>query len=248
MRNHNQKIRDMTVSVLPSTRRHAARVDRVLIHRRERARVRAALRGALVSLDRTADDPDLTFEDKPAIREMVDERRTADKVAPLARWARRKVETDPVLRERDWDGRMTALRSMLPDNTIGRHALSHVELEIGTPPWASFRGARGHRAECDDDPHDALLAAARTIIAAGAHGELNARLKRTLPRTIVRSAWTPRRWLREEGTRALRLLHGAHDVTNFARDVCWTAEAAVTLALAEELVRGRYRIHQADIR
>jgi hypothetical protein len=44
VRNHDQKVRDMTRSVLPSTARRAARLNRRHIHHTERQTVAAQLR------------------------------------------------------------------------------------------------------------------------------------------------------------------------------------------------------------
>jgi hypothetical protein len=43
MRNHDQKIKDMSRSVLPSTGRKSARDNRRIIHKQQRARELAAL-------------------------------------------------------------------------------------------------------------------------------------------------------------------------------------------------------------
>lgn len=235
MRNHNQKSQDMAKSVLPSTRRKGARDDRVLIHKRERARVRAAagkIRNRADHDDR--DDADLYFRDKGAIRDMVSDRRSADKIAPLERWASRRVVMDPALRDQDWAGRMAVLRRAFPDNTIGRHALSHIEYAVGTPPHDQFRYfARIGRGV--DDRADGINAAVATILSAGAHGELNRRLKREVPTTFIRLVRTPRGKIVEAKDRPLRLLLGQHDAAAFAADAIDGLEEAVVIDFAAEL-------------
>lgn len=97
MRNHNEKSRDMARSVLPSTARGTARQTRASIHRRERARLRTALHALRAVGDPDDFDGDLTWIARRDIGEMVDDRRSADKVGPLVTWAERRVERDPAL-------------------------------------------------------------------------------------------------------------------------------------------------------
>lgn len=123
------KTRNMIRSVLPSARRKSARFDLAAIRRQNRRNVRQELatftRGTFM-----ADDPCDAFDDFEApvnrypsaeITEVVWERRNADKLAPLEHWAAESTKhiADPV-------ERYMKVKKVLPDNTIGRHALSHV--------------------------------------------------------------------------------------------------------------------------
>lgn len=107
MRNHNEKVRDITRSVLPSTSRRSASHTRKLIHRAERRGVAAALR--------RGDDPIIIRSHRGDITEMVWERRGADKVAPLVRWALHRARTNPELRDASLDDQVEHFRQLLPD-------------------------------------------------------------------------------------------------------------------------------------
>ncbi len=117
MQNHDEKITDIIRSVLPSTARCDTRATRRSIHRAARRKVNAALR---------AGDSDAFVDVRGAIEEMVWDRRSADKVAPLVRWALHHVRHDARLRDAESAERLDHFRQLLPDNTIGRHALSHI--------------------------------------------------------------------------------------------------------------------------
>ena len=135
MRNHDQKITDMVESALPSTRRRSAQTDRRLIHHRERARLRAALHGLAGYDDPDDFAGDLSYRDKSGISDMVGNRREADKLGPLLRWAERRAE-DLVSRRAYVDAELLAwFRASLPDTTAGRHACDHIEWVIAPPRW-----------------------------------------------------------------------------------------------------------------
>ena len=115
-----EKIREMLRSVLPSTARKSARDNKQLLHGQERQRTRQAIR--------TADfqDPE-NFDIEPphirkahAIKEIVGERRGADKVGPLVRWAERLSRTLPPQDIR------SHFQALLPEGVIGEHALGHL--------------------------------------------------------------------------------------------------------------------------
>lgn len=99
MRNHDEKTRDMARSVLPSTRRRGARQDRALAHKAERSRLRSALQDLAGHDDPDDYEGELTWEARRQIAWMVEDRRAADKVAPLLRWATRTIERDAALRD-----------------------------------------------------------------------------------------------------------------------------------------------------
>lgn len=182
------KNRDMARSVLPSTRRKSARLDKQTVHGRVRSRVRDALK--------VTDDHEPYFWDEPAdlhvnpqrdrryggIREVVRDRRAADKVSPLMRWAEAKADDFGDTPQE----RCSALRAILPPNLIGWHAMSHVSAlgEYDTDlRWnrrnrrtpAERRAMTRRSAQSD---HDRLVNALNERLAD--HGELNRRLKRTL--------------------------------------------------------------------
>lgn len=228
MRNHNEKSRDMARSVLPSTARRRARDERALIHSRERASARRELR-VLAHLEDVDDfEGDLTWEDRRARKDMVLDRRAADKVVPLIRWVEATIEADPLLRTASAEHQEVHFAALLPDGVIGQHALSHLWLCFGdrASRWTRDR-ARTDR----PDPREADRVLVREIVAAGAHGELNRHLRRVIADRLVSVKLPERRIVdaehpppgllmractvkRRAGT-YVRYLAGAHDVAAF---------------------------------
>lgn len=140
MRNHSEKQRDMARSVLPSTARKGARAAR----RRSHKTARQAIRTTLHRLQRAHHPDDI---DDPIDRYSIDmgrttsgyndewlvgARRSADKVAPLVRWAGAIIERTPSLRDGDYWARRSYFEALLPDTLQGRHALSHLEGLFGS--------------------------------------------------------------------------------------------------------------------
>ena len=233
MRNHSEKIKDMVESVLPSTRARSARAERRLIHHRERARVRAALHQVIGLQDPDDYLGDLHYQDKSSIGTLVAERRAADKVGPLIRWAERTVETSDRLATADRAVRLAHFRALLPDSTIGRHALDHIEWVVAPPDWLLERMARPTRADRWEDP---AHAAVRYVLACGAHGELNARIKREVVRFTEVRVRGADGWTIERRPCRVRLLANHVDAAAFVREAGW-GEHRVLLALADELAR-----------
>lgn len=128
------------------------------IHRAARRKVNAALR---------AGDIDAIVDVRGAIEELVWDRRAADKVAPLVRWALHQIRHDPRLRDAEFAERLHHFRQLLPDNAIGRHALSHIA-------WPLERLDAEPRQFTERSPCDVLV---RALYEAGYHRELNARLR-----------------------------------------------------------------------
>lgn len=120
------KQRNMIRSVLPSTHRKGARDDIACAKRRSRSRVNQSLRAYRGAASEVIDNydewgDDLTVYPDREISDVVWDRRAADKTHPLERWAAAQVEDVPM------EDRMSKIRAILPDNTIGRHAAQHVE-------------------------------------------------------------------------------------------------------------------------
>ncbi len=220
---------------MPSTRRKGARDDRRLIHHRERSRVRASLHEIRQLVDvGDADDTPLFYEDKRAVAEMVSDRRSADKVGSLGRWAERRVQNDPVLRQADWDGRRAVFQRMFADDTVGRHALGHIEWVIGTPPSWRHRKIARNSVPSAEAP-DPLRVAVLQILEAGAHGDLNRRIRREVPRLVKRKVRTSTGTTFEYHARIVRFLAGRHDVDDFVAAVRGQAESKVVHSVAEEI-------------
>lgn len=122
------KQRDMIRSVLPSTSRTSARNDLRSIKQRNRSNIRKELRtiakgiGSSDVIDNYDESAaDLNYYPDTEILYIVDDRRGADKVQPLMRWAPSQVKD---ARKED---RLSKMYALLPDNTIGRHAVSHIQ-------------------------------------------------------------------------------------------------------------------------
>jgi hypothetical protein len=235
VRNHDEKTKDMIRSILPSKARKGARDERAAIHRHERAHVRASLH-EVTRLGSFEDfEGDLEFEDRRAIQEMVSERRDADKVGPLERWAGRAIATDCALGAADYEDRYAHFAGIVSDNTIGRHALQHLSSVIGTPPGWELR--RRPRRDTTDDRPDELRVAVETILNSGAHGDLNRHIKAEIPNVILRSVFRSGRWTVEHEDRPRRLLAGRHDLEDFIADVRCSEEATVARAVVHDIDR-----------
>lgn len=143
---------------------------------------------------------DLRCLDRSRREEFVWERRAADKVGPLIRWAERVIAQSPELRRLTPAERLDHFRRVLPDDLIGRHAVSHLEFVIVGPRYAWYRPHdREHR---QSGSCDVALAVDR-ILAAGAVGALNGALKRYFNRRY------------EHGDPRRVLLHGARHRNQF---------------------------------
>jgi hypothetical protein len=164
--NHDQKVRDMARSVLPSTARAAARKMRRDVHR-------AARRDAAIAAYVDGVTP---TDHRSRMAALVEDRRSADKIAPLVRWALHHVRVDDALRTAPYREQVAHFRKLLPDNTIGRHAVGHIASALAdnheAPPWRWFdRFSSPRESQATVEP------LVRGLYEAGYHGELNKRLK-----------------------------------------------------------------------
>jgi hypothetical protein len=229
VRNYDQKTKDMIESVLPSTARLTARRMRRQIHSSRRMRETQALRRHWQTgrLDDYALVDGYFLSD---VSYLIWTRRAWDKVGPLTRWAVRRVLADPDLRAAPLADQVNHFRGMLPDNTVGRHALQHIEstlrwkLRAGDWSSAAQRGAADAAAQ---ERIATMTAQTHRILAAGRHAELNHRLKRLL----AREAAAGRRPDWQFVPAPHRLLAGAHDVKDFVRET--HASTAVPALLRE---------------
>jgi hypothetical protein len=202
-----EKVRDMSRSLLPSTKRKGARDARDQLHREAR-------RTARLELARLQHEPE-AFEDlprpdggrSPEIGHMVRRRRSADKVTPFIRWA------TATTRELPRESRLSHIQGLLPKGVIGEHALSHLkDAESFRDPWEdTWRRAwlrRRPQSEWMDRGAQAELL--RAVLAApGGHRAFN-RWLQTRHTGFDNLTYQP--------TRA-RTLHGAHDVLPFLDEV-----------------------------
>jgi hypothetical protein len=207
---------EMARSVLPSTLNVADEMAAVRrTNRRAVARDLRRYRGAAGdAVDRfDADGVDVTRYPCDEIKRVVGDRREADKLGPFQRWA---VE---ITRHLPIEERLDAVRGVMPNNLIGRHALSHVRF-LREFEWMDHDGGGWRR---DDDADEAaererVVVAVRAAIADGRHGELNATMRANAgalwKAEDASLAWQPRGedcWFRPLG--------GAWDVEAFVDDI-----------------------------
>lgn len=223
MRNHNEKRRNMARSVLPSKWRGGARKVRRQIHHGERIRLREALAEA-----RRVPEPDdievaRAFVDRSAMEwQLVEQRRLADKTRPLERWAERTVIQTPALQAMPPDDRLDYFRRLLPNNPIGRHAVSHLRWVVGGDArHRHFDYRRSQVATIADLEH-----AVDRVLTFGAVGELNSVLKILRVRGTLASGGVV--------TAGPPLLLGVHDRDRFIAELPADVRAAV-IELARSL-------------
>lgn len=223
MHNHDQKARDMARSVLPSTRRRFARIDRRWVHKRERTAARLALREVRLAVDPDDVEADLTWIDREGITNMVGDRRVGDKVWPLLRWARVTIARDPHLADGDESTQRAHFRRVVGHGLTADHALFHLELSVFTRPegmnWWWY-GSPGRTATVQPPMAEVV----RELLAGGWHAEVN-EVVRTVPSPDAEEADDcddpPRR----------RMLHGVHDVDAFVARLRPDTAAALRLLL-----------------
>jgi hypothetical protein len=205
VRNHDQKIKDMSRSVLPSVGRKSARETRRIIHKRQRARELAAV----AAYRRDSETPDVSGGYARDINSLVWDRRSRDKVAPLVRWAKATIAADPVLRSAPRAEQAAYFARLMPDTLIGRHAVQHIEQALA---WQERR----LRYNASPSPHEGEMERQlRQILETGLHATLNAGLRRLADTQEVRPRTTPM---------PRRLLLGSHDIEAFATEMArWPA-------------------------
>jgi hypothetical protein len=220
VRNHDQKIKDMSRSVLPSTGRKSARDNRKAIHKHQRARERAAVTAYRRDADPESVTPDVRGRYGPDIMHMVRDRRAADKVGPLIRWAKATIAADPVLRSAPRPEQVAYFARLMPDNTIGRHAVQHIEFAL---EWQERRARFNAARSAGPGSHVAeMQRRLRQILEDGGHAALNAELRRLADTQEVRPCATPM---------PRRLLLGSHDIEAFTAEMArWPAVRALIAA------------------
>lgn len=193
MRNHDQKARDMARSILPSAARRSSRGRKRGSARRARARNAARLTRLMTYLD------DLDGFEESLTRYdlddggwdgMVEDRRGADKVAPLIRWAEARILTRAQLAEGDYWTRRYHFAVLVGDTLIGRHALQHLDHLFGVRnPWAYGNSPndltsdelREHRRADAHSEHDARARMLDEVLAGADRHRLNARIVALTP-------------------------------------------------------------------
>jgi hypothetical protein len=212
-----EKRRDMIRSILPSTARKGARKDRSLAHRRHRAAVRSEIQNHILWEDEIDNTAVADIRRRKAIQYMMWDRRGADKIGPICHWG---YEVTKHLPEED---RLNTLRSWLPDNTIGRHAISHLRnvdgLEDPSEPYRYWRYFSNDNYTVRQEEEKELFHRQVTLLVEhGYHAELNRRVKgepmlmgnRTFDAIGRRVHVIPK-----EENLAWGLLEGLHDIDAF---------------------------------
>jgi hypothetical protein len=193
------KQRDMSRSVLPSKGRIEAAKDLASVRRSVR-RVGALRMARLVGLNPVQlldelDAMDFNQLERRQTRDVgfvVQDRRYADKVAPLMRWA---VASTKNVRPED---RLSKLARSLPKNLIGAHAMLHLEIvEELNPIWPRPRWSF-HRTVPDLGEGERLRSGLHVVLESGLHRDFN--------RLLAAHA---------DGARICRPLEGSQDIEAF---------------------------------
>jgi hypothetical protein len=153
---------------------------------------------------------------------MVWGRRARDKIGPLIRWAEATIAADPVLRSAPRAEQVAYFARLMPDTTIGRHAVQHIE---GALRWREQRERFQASGPSAPGPHAAQMPdQLRQILESGLHGTLNAALRQLAATQSVPA-----------GARRMppRLLLGGHDVEAFTATMArWPAACDLVTVLA----------------
>lgn len=162
------KVKTMARSLLPSRRRKGAREDKRLAHRHHRRQVSERL-GQLRWCDYDDFIPSVVHNNNWRIHEIKWERRAADNVSAVERWAEALTKDVPK------GERVPFMKGLLPDNLIGRHALTHLDFldkDFDYRRWrAEFEESRRRQVAELTDLVNGLLHV-------GAHAEINIVIKR----------------------------------------------------------------------
>jgi hypothetical protein len=224
VRNHHEKIKDMSRSVLPSTGRKGARDDRRAIHKRQRARELAAVTTYRRDPDPEGATPDVRGTYGPDITYLVWNRRAKDKIGPLIRWARATIAASPALRAASREEQVAYFARLMPDSTIGRHAVMHIEMALEWDARQEQRDASRHAVAASGSQAAQLQDQVRLILEAGRHAALNARLRQLADRQVVPPRAAPRPY---------RPLLGGHDIEAFTAEMArWPAARNLIAAIA----------------
>jgi len=212
------KVKTMAESLLPSRRRKGAREDKQLAHRHHRRQVAERL-GQLRWYDYDDLVPSVTHGDSRRINEIRWERRAADNTSAVERWAEALTKDVPK------GARVAFMKRLLPDNLIGRHALTHLDFldrDVDHRRWRAER-EQSRRRQVGE-----LTEIVERLIGIGAHAEINIAIKRA-----HRAGHTRSRYDRSVGTRIEWeeqkdccakpvLLAGSHDIDAFVLRVTHT--------------------------
>lgn len=242
MKNHDEKLRDVARSVLPSSSRKGARDNLRNIKQQNRRAINRQL-ARVDSIDTYESDPrieDLTFYPNAEIGYAVNDRRGADKLSVM-RWAAERTKKEGIT---DPHERYAFTKRVLPDGLSGRHALTHVRTVEGFCDGTdlSFRGcelhARSYRiisrpGTSKERSFDWLVEHFQALITKpGQHAALNRQIKKlhvrghrkNVPGSFHKDRETGRYTYATErvsceGCDRPRVLAGAHDIAAWVGDI-----------------------------
>ena len=126
MRNHHEKGRDLTRSVLASTKPERARALRAQVRARERAQERRLLHDLNHAVDPDDVETPTAWIDREGLDHLVGHRRMWDNLGALFHWTRRTLATRPDLADRGADGIAAHLRQRLGHDPMVGHAMAHI--------------------------------------------------------------------------------------------------------------------------
>jgi hypothetical protein len=212
------KVKTMAESLLPSRRRKGAREDKRLAHRRHRRQVAERL-GQLRWCDYDDFIPSVIHNNNCRIHEIKWERRAADNVSAVERWAEALTKDVPK------GDRVAFMKRLLPDNLIGRHALTHLDFLDADFDYRRWRAEFQESRRCQVAE---LTYIVKGLLHFGAHAEINIAIKRAHRAGHNRSRYDRSADERIECVEqkdccgAPVLLAGSHDVDNFVGRLIYT--------------------------
>lgn len=187
------KMRDISRGVLPATRNRAqSAAEELAYERRHNRRQIAQELGQIRSLDDAIEaEADLEVYPNAKINSIVNERRLADNLGALMRWARSKISGE--LAHLSDDDRYMWFKTHLPDSLQGRHALQHIEMDLLEPSWSEFRWWRYLRSgrRPDGSREEVIEMLAYILETHGLHSRFNEYMKTAdyVPKFINRRNW-----------------------------------------------------------
>lgn len=223
-----EKRRDMARSVLPSSRRKGARWDKRHVHHRVRTRLRN-----LIAQENWDDESDLLIDPQRAgrywgIKVVVRDRREADNVGPIMRWAEANADKMGDTPQE----RYAKMRAMLPPNLVGWHAMTHIDnieaYDTNPNRWGSFQSWRARRAEERRDAFNEVVEVAESVLHNGGAVALNIELRKAARQYVglhVDSKYDSSLKKLIESKYVCdwcgnpRLLLGQHDIEDFATEI-----------------------------
>lgn len=163
---------------------------------------------------------DLTWIARRDIEDMVDDRRSADKVGPLLTWAERLLERHAALDAASPEDREVHFRKILSPGLIGNHAISHLRWVLDDRR-STWNRSRTGALSTDSD----LVS---EIIAAGRHGDINRWIRSTVPPVVLKRVRLPAERVVDEAHPSPGLLIPLGGSRSAVRDPCVSSPVPTT--------------------